>query len=773
MAEVSHNGNATTSVSLSRDLTLFDITMIGVGGMIGAGIFVLTGIAAGEAGPALVLAFLLNGLVTSLTALSYAELSSAYPSAGGGYVWVKQAFSGWFGFLAGWMGWFASAVAGSLYSKAFGSFATELWVAAGLPLYGLSEEVFGLIFIVLIVVMFTTINYRGASEAGKVGNIVTLSKIAILALFVLFGLMAMFRLDVWQARFSTGFLPNGLGGIVVAMGLTFIAFEGYEIIAQSGEEVVNPERNVPRAIFYSIVVAVIIYVLVAFTAIGAIQVPAGETLQAHEYMGEQQEQAIVEAARQFFPFGTGAIILLISGVVSTMSALNATTYSASRVSFAMGRDRNLPSIFASVHPHKHTPSGAVMMSGVLIGAMALLLPIEAVAASSSLMFLLMFMQVNLAVISIRRRNPDVVPRFKIPFMPIPPLLGILTQIALTVFLLKFSPQAGITAGIWIGAGLLVYALVFARLEAMSEPPRILHEEIAAVTDYSVLIPVANHSQARQLSILGSAIAAPNNGEIFALHVLRVPRQLGGLTEGRHFLRQGKPILETVLEHRQYDVPVHTMIRLGRTVGHSIIDAARERNANLILLGWPGYTRSSNKAFGSVIDLLAQNPPCDIAVVNFKHREDPERILVPLRGVNNADLAMNLALAQARAYKDATGKDSEITLLKVLATGSSPDKHAVNREMLEGVAASVNYPNIRIELAEANNVVNEIVRQSEKYNIVIVGATEERIWEQRLFGSISERLASECPKTIIMTKRFSQIKSRLSPLFGMFNGSALS
>jgi amino acid transporter len=759
---IARNNEEATSVSLSRDLRLFDITMIGVGGMIGAGIFVLTGIAAGVAGPALVAAFLLNGLVTSLTAMAYAELGSAFPAAGGGYVWVKAAIGGGIGFLAGWMGWFASAVAGSLYSLAFGHFATELWLAAGLPVYGLPDEVISLIFTALVVIAFTYINYRGASEAGAIGNIVTLSKIVILAIFVLFGVLAMLRFNVWQERFTTGLLPNGIPGILVAMGLTFIAFEGYEIIAQSGEEVMNPERNIPRATFYSIGIAVIIYILVAFTAIGAIQVPEGLNLKAYQYLGQQKETAIVEAADQFFPFGVGATILLISAVVSTMSALNAVTYSASRVAFAMGRDRNLPVIFASVHPTRRTPSWAVIFSGVLIGGMALLLRIEAVAAASSLMFLFMFMQVNLSLMVMRSKRPDMKRTFRVPFYPVVPILALLSQVVLAIYLFTFSPEAWYTALVWIGVGLVVYYLFFARLEAMEEPTKVLHEEIVAITDYSVLIPVANHSQARRLAILGSAIAAPNNGELFALHVIHVPRQLG-LGEGRLFLRQGKPILETVIENREFDVPVRTMIRLGRNVGHAIMEAARERDANVLLLGWPGFTRSPGRAFGSVIDILAANPPCDLVVVHFQRREPPKRILLPMRGVRNAGLAMRLAIAQARAYEEESGHQSEITLLKVLRRGSPPNKHEFTRVMLTEVTERFDYPRLNVEIVEADDIIEEILRQSEAYNLVIIGATEERLWEQRLFGGVTERLAVECPKTVMMIKRSLPIRSRLAPL----------
>jgi amino acid transporter len=321
------SAQATTNsgeVTLSREMNLFTVTMIGVGGMIGAGIFVLTGIAAGEAGAAVILVFLLNGVVTSLTAMSYAELGSVLPGAGGGYIFIKEAMGGTAGFLAGWMSWFAQAVAGSLYGLAFGRFAAELINLTGFPTFGLTIDQLSLAFMTIIIITFIFINSLGASETAAAGNILTLTKIAILGVLVAFGLAAISGTDLSQTELSTDFFSHGVIGVLSAMGLTFIAFEGYEIIAQSGDEVINPKRNIPIAIFASIAIAVVIYVLVAFVAIGATTAPAGITVSA--YLGEQGEVAIIEVASQVFPWGIGALVLLVSGLASTTSALNATTY---------------------------------------------------------------------------------------------------------------------------------------------------------------------------------------------------------------------------------------------------------------------------------------------------------------------------------------------------------------------------------------------------------------------------------------------------------------
>jgi amino acid transporter/nucleotide-binding universal stress UspA family protein len=754
-----NRNNSTVKVTLTRDLGLFDITMIGIGAMIGAGVFVLTGIAAGYAGPALLLAFFLNGLVAMLTAASYAELGAALPGAGGGYMWARDGLSPFFGFLAGWMSWFAQAVACSLYSLGFGSFTARLLEMAHLSPFNLSEHTLALVLAVLAAGLFTYINSRGASETGKIGNILTLTKVAILIALVLFGLKALLNNPGWTSGFAP-FFPRGVGGVLAAMGLTAIAFEGYEIVAQAGEEVVNPGRNVPRAIFLSIVIVVSVYLAVAFALLGAMQTPDGSP--TWQFLGQHAEQAVVEAADRLMPFGT--IVLLVGGLMSTLSALNATLYSSSRVSFSMGRNRDLPDVFGRIHPVRHTPHWAIFFSGVLVILMAVLLPIEDVASAADIMFMLLFTMVNLSVITLRRRRDDVERPFKVPLMPLLPILGIISQLVLSVYLFNLSPIAWYATLVWIGLGMLFYLGYVRRTEAMPEPIRIIHEEIIAVTDYSVLIPVAGAPQARLLGILGSAVAKDRGGEVFALHVVRVPRQLG-ITDGRFFLRQGKPVLETVIEEAgKRDVPVHTMIRLGRTAASAIIETARERGTDLMMLSWPGHTETPEAAFGSVIDLVTQNPPCDLAVVRFRKREPPRCIIVATAGGPHAGLAVELAISQARQFKADTGEDGTITLLHILPEDADDIAMAWAKRLLFDISRRYDYP-LAQKVVRAPDPVSGILRETEECNLLMVGATGERLSEQRLFGSIPERVARESTKTVIMTKRYWRLKSFVTRITG--------
>ena len=668
-----HNPTNGNGVSLSRDLGVMDITLIGVGAMIGAGIFVLTGVAAGTAGPALLLAFALNGLVTSITAMSYAELGSCFPEAGGGYLWVKEALGGLSGFLSGWMSWFAHAVACSLYALGFGAYLAELfadvgWVQAA-P-HQLAKP-----FAIAIALLFAYINYRGAKETGKAGNFITLGKIAILGIFVAFGLSALAGKPLWPTHFDP-FFPNGAGGVIAAMGLTFIAFEGYEIIAQSGEEVKNPKRNIPLAIFASIIISVTVYLFVGFVAIAAVD---GQGQPTWQYLGAAGETAMVEAARQLLP--GGAFLLIVGGLMSTMSALNATIYSSSRVSFAMGRDRVLPDRLGSIHPVRRTPHWSIGISAIIIVGMAAALPIEDVASAADIMFLLLFMFVNASVIVLRRKRPDLDRGFHMPWLPWLPIVGIVTLAGLAVYLFTISPEAWASALLWIGIGAVVYA-VYARQRVAEPRAPVVEAEVAWTRDFRVLLPVAKPERVEQLSPLAAALAAAHDGEVLAMHVEVIPPQLP-LKNGRSFAERVWPSVRRAKEIvAEAHVPVHGMIRVGRDAASGINEAARENKASAIVMGWRPRPRTRDRWLGPTLDRLLVDPMCNVMVLRAESIGQPQRLLVPLAGGPNATLALAYALKLAELW------DGTVTALTIISTSATPIERAAAERMLREVSGKL-------------------------------------------------------------------------------------
>lgn len=735
---------------LSRDMGVGSATMIGVGAMIGAGIFVLTGMAAGTAGPALGLAFLLNGGVTLLTAMVYAELGSSFHDAGGGYLWVKEALPNPNGFLSGWMSWFAHMVACSLYALGFGAYFSHMLVEMGFVFSPVVEAWLPEGLAVFVVLLFSFINFRGASETGLVGIIITGLKIVILVVFITFGISRIIDNPVSLSQF-TPFMPNGWGGIFVAMGLTFIAFEGYEIISQCSEEIQDPKRNIPRAIFWSLIIVIPIYLLIAFVAIGAVD---GGDIPVWQYLGLKKEIAMVEAARQLMPYG--AILLIVGGLFSTTSALNATIYSSSRVSFAMGRDHNLPDAFARVHSKRKTPHVALFISTIFIIFMAVTFPIEDVASAADIMFLLLFLLVNLSMINLRRTRPDLDRGFVVPLFPLVPIVAILTQLFLAVYMFHYSSLAWYVTGIWIALGLFVYYSYSRLKEEKERASEVVHIEKEMVeSKFRIVVPIVNTSELNPLMIVASSIAKDREGAITALSVVEIPHQTP-ISQGRQFVDEKKHV---VLEADRWDevAPVDTMVRVSHDVAVAITDTVVEDDADLVIMGWSGHSRTQYKKLGSVLDTVLKVTPAHLGVIMLREINELKTILLPTAGGPNAELAARFAASIART----TG--ASLTSVIVVKPDISEDEAVQKMAVMDKTMKDIDLEGIDFEqkLIRDRSPAYGLIKESSKYDLVMIGATREPIWKRLFLGDIPTTVARSSKKTVMMVKMYK------GPVFSWF------
>ena len=601
---------------LVRSLGLLDIIMVGIAAMIAGAIFILIGPAINLAGGAVLIAFAVNGIITLFTAMGYAELGSAMPEAGGGYLWVREGLPRPNAFISGWMAWLAHIIAGSLYGVGFASFLFSLLKMLNV-VTGSQQVLFGILPIeklmaVGCIAAFTYINIKGTSETGKTGDITTFIQLGTIGALIIAGFWSIHLHPNWNNNFSD-FMPNGIGGLVAAMGLTFIAFEGYEIIVQTGEEVKNPKKNIPRAIFISLGLVVTLYSLVAFVSIAGIFPQGGEP--AWKFVGENKELGVMKAAELLLPYG--AFIVLAGGIVSSLAGLNATTFSSARVSFAMGRHYNLPHILSSIHSKNKTPHVAIAISGVIMAIMAYALPLDQIAVAAGVIFLLLFTQVNISVITIRKMHGNKLNYgFKTPFFPVIPIIAVFLKLGLAVYLLITQPLSWGIAGLWVLVGFVIYRLYTFKKEIEHYAPIVTSEGDLARKAFRILIPYTPENPDRLLKY-AIRVAKENDGEINVLRVITVPNQTP-LSAGVAFAESAKRAfapLDKILDKE--NVLNHYLVRISHDATEAILATIEEQKIDLLMTDFE--TLRTNKKLQTLVT-------CDITAIHTTGSEMDDIIL---------------------------------------------------------------------------------------------------------------------------------------------------
>ena len=405
-------------MGLKRTLNLLDATSVGIGAIIGAGIFVVLGIAIGYAGPSIIISIIIAGIVASFTAFSFAELGSAIPKEGGAYQFAFELISPFAGFLVGCLWLFAQIVAGAAISLGFASYFVAVFPAFSVKIVA-----------VLAALVLTGLNLVGIKQSTTINNILVIVKIAVLCSFIGFGLFQMHPQNLSQ------FSPIGLFGVLQGAGFIFFAYLGFGRIATLGEEVKNPERNVPLAILIALIVSLVLYVLTAFTAMG---------LQDYRILA-QSGSPLAEAAKATGNFTLVAAVSL-GALIATVSVLLTSLIGLSRVAFAMARNGQLPTSIARVSSRFGTPYVSVLMMGALLTVLAFALDLKQAAAITSFALLATHLIVNLSAIRLRKKMPSSAKKFRVPFFPLIPSLGLISCV-----ILMFSlPQES-----WVAAAAVV------------------------------------------------------------------------------------------------------------------------------------------------------------------------------------------------------------------------------------------------------------------------------------------------------------------------------
>jgi len=436
-------------VELERTIGLVGGLSIGVGTMIGAGIFVFPGIAAGQAGPAAAGSFAIGMVVALLVALPASELATAMPRSGGGYYFISRGLGSLAGAVVGISLWLGLVFASAFYLMGFGNYAMAVFARAGfdaqlLSVVGLSPvQVLGVLFGVGL----TGLSLTGTENAAKLQNVVVAILLVVLTLFLTYG--GLDALGVFgRATTPETFAPFGYGQMIATAALVFTSYLGFAQVATVAGEIKKPGRNLPIAMVGSVVFVGIFYVATIFVATSAF---------GSAKLASFGETAMVRVAEDFL--GTpGAIAILAAGLLATVSSANASILSSSRAVYALSRDALLPKQSGRVNLTYGTPHVALAMAGVPIVFLVAIGEVELLAEVASFLHLVMYGLICVALILLRRHQPEWYdPAFTVPGYPVTPILGAFASFGLIFFMQPMSQVVGIALMVAAAAWYAYYA----------------------------------------------------------------------------------------------------------------------------------------------------------------------------------------------------------------------------------------------------------------------------------------------------------------------------
>lgn len=431
------------SSSLKKDLGAFDLTMLGMGAIIGTGIFVITGVAAAEhAGPALVLSFILSGFACVFAALCYAEFASSVPVSGSAYTYSYATFGELIAWILGWDLILEYGLASSAVASGWSGYFQGLLQGFGIHLptaltsaYNPDKGTYVDLPAILIILLMTLLLTRGVKKSARFNTIMVAIKVAVILLFIGVG--------VWYVKPEnwTPFMPFGFSGVATGAATVFFAYIGFDAVSTAAEEVKNPQRSMPIGIIASLGICTVLYIVVSLILTGIVP---------YDQLGVKNPVAY---ALQYIQQDWVAGFISLGAITGITTVLLVMLYGQTRLFYAISRDGLLPKALSRINQKTQTPVLNSWVTGAMVSFFAGVVPLNRLAELTNIGTLFAFIVVSIGIIVLRKTQPDLKRAFKVPLVPAIPILAILFC---GYLVLQLPITTWIGFGVWLLIGLIIY-----------------------------------------------------------------------------------------------------------------------------------------------------------------------------------------------------------------------------------------------------------------------------------------------------------------------------
>ncbi|UCH26519.1 MAG: amino acid permease [Trueperaceae bacterium] len=732
-----------------RTIGLFGATLIGVGAIVGGGILALAGVAFAAAGPGAIVAFMLNGVIALLTALTFAELSSAFPQSGGSYTFAKKVFSVRSGFTVGWVVWFASIVAGVLYALGFAAFAVlvleQLWGSFGneVPAW-LGSRLVSLL-LALSATTFYTLELTRQRGSGR--DWATIGKVVVFAVLLIGGLWVLVGTPVQTALSPLRpFFPQGFGGVFQAMGFTFIALQGFDLIAAAAGEIKSPSKTVPRAMLLSIAVALMIY-LPLLLVVATVGVEPGDDIASLSF---RHPETVLAVAAQTFLGSFGYWLVVVAALLSMLSALRANLFAASRIALSMARDRTMPRRIGRLSESRGSPVTAILVSGGTLILLLFILPdVAAAGAAASLIFLVMFSLTHWIGFTARRRADREAIPFKAPFFPLIPVVGGMACAALAIFQGLVVPSAGLVTAIWILLGVVIYLRVFAKraraLDALAEARDPYLVQLRGRNPL-VLVPIANPANAEAMVTVASAFAPPTVGRVLLLSVVPTPDSESMTAPPPQLLNAQAVLRESLTSSFRVGLYPEALTTVSTDPWGEIARVAKEHACESLLLG---LSDLGDHTTLEQVNRLVSRVDSDVIILRTPkgwQLSEARRVLVPVGGKGDHEVLRARLLGNLGRQRH-----HEVTYVRVVPTRTTSASVNRARRALEFLAEDEESGTWTVDVLRSDHALDAVAERAQESDLVVLGL-QRAGRREKMLGKFARTIARYTDTALIMISR---------------------